>query len=63
LRDKHPHTLTNMGSLACTYRRQGRLEDAEALQVIVDEEARGIQDANKRHDPLFGCKMGWEIEF
>jgi len=24
---------------------------------------RGIQDANKRHDPLFGCKMGWEIEF
>jgi len=27
-----------MESLACTYRRQGRLEDVEALQVIVDEE-------------------------
>jgi len=25
--------------------------------------SRGIQDANKRHDPLFGRKMGWEIEF
>jgi hypothetical protein len=31
LGEEHPHTLTSMANLASTYRKQGRLEEAEEL--------------------------------
>jgi hypothetical protein len=33
----HPNTLTSMSNLASTYRRQGRWEEAEQLEVQVME--------------------------
>ena len=35
--DDHPDTLEAMKSLARTCRRQGRLNDAEALEVVLIE--------------------------
>ena len=34
---EHPGTLESMGNLASTYRLQGRLKEAEGLQVHVKE--------------------------
>jgi len=33
--DDHPDTLTAIESLATTYKRQGRMDDAEALEVVL----------------------------
>ena len=38
--DDHPDTLKSMSSLAATYRNFGRLNDAEALEAIVEESRR-----------------------
>ena len=32
---EHPHTLTNMASLASTYRNQGRIHESEKLELQV----------------------------
>lgn len=37
LGEDHPSTLTSMANLAATYRNQGRLEEAEQLEVQVME--------------------------
>jgi len=41
LGDDHPDTQTAIGDLALTYKEQGRLKDAEALEVfVVDKRKR-----------------------
>jgi hypothetical protein len=37
-----PDTLLSMGNLACTYRNQGRLKDAEVLEVVVMEKRKEL---------------------
>jgi hypothetical protein len=39
---EHPDTLTGMANLACTYRNQGRLTEAEQLEVQVIEISKTV---------------------
>ena len=42
---EHPHTLLSMGSLASTYRNQGRWNEAEQLELQVMDIRKKLLDA------------------
>ena len=42
LGEEHPHSLTSMGNLALTYRKQGRSKEAEELEVRVMETRKRV---------------------
>ena len=45
LGDEHRYTLTRMGNLASTYRKQGRWKEAEVLFVqVMETSKRGLGD-------------------
>ena len=49
LRDEHPSTLTSIGSLASTFRKQGRWKEAEELEVAVMETTRKVLGEEHPH--------------
>jgi len=42
LGDDHPNTLRGMANIAVAYKRQGRLQDAEALEVVALEKRKRV---------------------
>ena len=43
--EEHPNTLTGMGNLACTYKNQGRLNEAELIETQVMDMAKKLLGA------------------
>ncbi|KAL8855304.1 MAG: hypothetical protein Q9178_008058, partial [Gyalolechia marmorata] len=49
LGDEHPHTLTSIANLASTYRNQGRLKEAEELEVQVMQTRKRVLGEEHPH--------------
>jgi hypothetical protein len=59
LGDEHPNTLSSIANLAATYRNQGRLKDAEELQVQVMEMTKRV--LGDEHPDTLSSIATWPI--